>query len=54
VVVKIHLKSNYEDAVSNIEATDRMLSTDDEKISASNATHPCDWSAIYSEHMNDP
>ena len=53
VSVWTHLKSTFADAVANIEATGRTLSSDDKKYLQLLLTHSCGWSATYPERMND-
>jgi hypothetical protein len=53
VTCRAHLKSDFKDAIANITATGRTLSPDDEHYFRLILTHPCGWSATYSEHMND-
>ena len=54
IYIPTHLKSTFEDAVNLLKATDRNLSTEDEKYLRLLLTHYCGWSATYPGHMDDP
>jgi hypothetical protein len=53
VSVKTHLRSTLSDAIKLLENTGRTVSAEDKKYLKLLLTHPCDWSAIYVDHMND-
>jgi len=53
ISVKTHLKSTLSHATTLLKNTGRTLNADDEKYLQLLLTHPCGWSATYSDHMND-
>jgi len=52
--VQSHIKSTLADAVNLLKATGQVISTEDEKHLSLLLTHPCGWSATYSEQMDEP
>jgi hypothetical protein len=51
--INSHLKSDFQEAVSNIERAGQIVTPEDEKYLRLVLKHPCGWSATDSKHAQD-